>query len=55
MLPYAAGAASHTGAAAGSAALELQLNHKGVVVAVNEHASKAVFGFQPSCLVGRPD
>lgn len=34
--------------------VELQLNHRGVVVSVNEHAGKAVFGFQPQDLVGRP-
>eukprot|EP00775_Hariotina_reticulata_P009112 gene9112-9281_t len=34
--------------------LELQLNHKGVVLSVNEHASKAIFGFEPACLLGRP-
>lgn len=32
----------------------LQLNHKGVVLSINENASKAVFGFNPSDLVGRP-
>eukprot|EP00775_Hariotina_reticulata_P003511 gene3511-3781_t len=34
--------------------VELRLNHKGVVVSVNENASKMVFGFAPSALVGRP-
>jgi hypothetical protein len=34
--------------------LELQLNHKGIVLAVNPGASKAVFGFNPQELVGRP-
>lgn len=34
--------------------LQLQLNHKGLVLSVNENASKAVFGFNPSELVGRP-
>eukprot|EP00775_Hariotina_reticulata_P001355 gene1355-1696_t len=33
--------------------VELKLNHKGVVLGVNEHASKLVFGFAPTCLVGR--
>jgi hypothetical protein len=32
----------------------LQLNHKGVVLSVNHHAPKSMFGFPPSCLVGRP-
>jgi hypothetical protein len=34
--------------------LELQLNHKGIVLSVNPGASKAVFGFNPQELVGRP-
>lgn len=34
--------------------LELQLNHRGVVLAVNPGVSKAVFGFAPQELVGRP-
>jgi hypothetical protein len=34
--------------------LELKLNHNGVVLSVNENASKTVFGFAPSALVGRP-
>jgi hypothetical protein len=34
--------------------LELQLNHRGIVLAVNPGASKAVFGFNPQDLVGRP-
>lgn len=33
--------------------LELQLNHRGVVLAVNPGASKAMFGFAPQELVGR--
>jgi hypothetical protein len=34
--------------------VQLKLNHKGVVLSVNENASKSVFGFPPACLVGRP-
>jgi hypothetical protein len=34
--------------------LELQLNHKGIVLSVNPGASKSVFGFNPQDLVGRP-
>eukprot|EP00883_Tetradesmus_obliquus_P002715 jgi/Sobl393_1/12921/SZX78204.1 len=33
--------------------LELQLNHRGVVLAVNPGTSKAMFGFAPQELVGR--
>eukprot|EP00775_Hariotina_reticulata_P009651 gene9651-9811_t len=34
--------------------MTLQLNHMGMVLSVNHNAPKSMFGFPPSCLVGRP-
>jgi hypothetical protein len=34
--------------------LELSLDHRGIVLAVNEAATKSIFGVEPSELVGRP-
>jgi len=49
---HSAGDASSGGAVAGPAACGAETQPQGVVLSVNENASKMVFGFAPSAFVG---